>query len=190
MYCPNCGQQQAAEQMRFCSRCGFPLGLVSELLSNGGFLPQLAAINDKKRFFTRRKVFQFGLVWFLVCILIIIPITAVIFGDDRAGEVIIPFVAILGTMGGLLMMLFSLFFESVKNKTTMPMQQPQNFSTSPHQVNAPPVANNALPPQAANFTPTNQAYTPPHGGWREAKTGELVPPSITEGTTRLLNKDE
>ncbi|HYP51045.1 MAG TPA: hypothetical protein VEQ34_08905, partial [Pyrinomonadaceae bacterium] len=81
MFCPNCGQQQATEQMRFCSRCGFPLGLVTEILANGGFLPQLAAINDKKRLFTRRKVFLFGLVWFLLFILIIIPITAVIFND-------------------------------------------------------------------------------------------------------------
>lgn len=188
MFCPNCGQQQATEQMRFCSRCGFPLGLVSEILANGGFLPQLAGINDKKRLFTRRKVFLFGMVWFLLFILIIIPITAVLFGDDRAGEVIIPFVAIIGTMGGLLLMLFSLFFESEKNKTKLPVQQPQNFIPQ-NQVGA-PHAQNALPPQAANFTPTGGAYTPPRTSWREAKTGELVPPSITEGTTRLLEKDE
>ncbi|HEX9929239.1 MAG TPA: hypothetical protein VGB02_11940 [Pyrinomonadaceae bacterium] len=187
MFCPNCGQQQATEQMRFCSRCGFPLGLVSEILANGGFLPQLSAINDKKRFFTRRKVFLFGLVWFLLFILIIIPITAILFDDDPAGKVIIPFVGILGTMGGLLLMLFSLFFESAKNNTQMPVQQqnfiPQNQVSAPH-------AQNALPPQAANFTPTGAAYQPPVGGWREAKTGELVPPSITEGTTRLLEKDK
>lgn len=188
MYCPNCGQQQAAEQMRFCSRCGFPLGLVSELLSNGGFLPQLAAINDKKTFFTRRKVFQFGLVWFLLFLLIIIPITAVIFRDERDGEVIIAFMAIFGTMGGLLMMLFSLFFASDKNKVKTPISQRQNFAAT-NQVSA-PTPQNTLPPQAANFTPANTVYTPPQVNWREAKTDELVPPSITEGTTRLLNKDE
>jgi len=188
MFCPNCGQQQATEQMRFCSRCGFPLGLVSEILANGGFLPQLAAINDKKRLFTRRKVFLFGLVWFLLFILIIIPITAILFNDDRAGEVIIPFVAIIGTMGGFLLMLFSLFFESEKNKTKLPVQQPQNFIPQ-NQVSA-SHAQNALPPQAANFTPTSAAYTPPRTSWREAKTGELVPPSITEGTTRLLEKED
>jgi hypothetical protein len=188
MFCPNCGQQQVTDQMRFCSRCGFPLGLVSEVLANGGFLPQLAAINDKKRFFTRRKVFLFGLIWFLLFLVIIIPITAILFNDDRAGEVIIPFVAIIGTMGGLLMMLFSLLFESEKNKMKLPLQQPQNFIPQ-NQVSA-PHAQNALPPQAANFTPTSGAYTPPRTSWREAKTGELVPPSITEGTTRLLEKDD
>ena len=42
MHCPRCGQQQISDQTKFCSRCGFQLGLVSELLMNGGFLPQLA----------------------------------------------------------------------------------------------------------------------------------------------------
>ena len=42
MYCPRCGQQQVSEEIKFCSRCGFPLGLVSEIIMHGGFLPQLA----------------------------------------------------------------------------------------------------------------------------------------------------
>lgn len=188
MFCPNCGQQQASNQMKFCSRCGFPLGLVSEVLANGGFLPQLAELNYKKNRLNRRNVFTFGLVWFLIFVLILIPITAVIFGDDRAGEVVIPFVAIIGTMGGLLMMLFSLFFSSKAKNNTEFTAQKQNFIPQ-HQVNSAAV-NNALPPQSANFTPTNAAYSPPSGGWREAKTGELVPPSITEGTTRLLEKED
>jgi hypothetical protein len=187
MFCPNCGQQQATEQMRFCSRCGFPLGLVSEVLANGGFLPQLAALHSKKKLFTRRKVFLFGLIWFLSFILLIIPITAVIFNDLPIGEVIVPFAAIIGTMGGLLLMLFSLFFESDKKKAELPPPQ-VNFAV-PNQFAAQP-SQSALPPQAANFTPTSTAYTPPRTSWREAKTGELIPPSITEGTTRLLEKDE
>lgn len=188
MFCPNCGQQQATDQMRFCARCGFPLGLVSEILSNGGFLPQLAAINAKKNIFTRRKVFLFGLIWFLSFLFLIIPITALLFSDERGGEVITAFVAILGTMGGILMMLFSLFFESEKKKAAMP-PPPINFAVQNNQIGAQP-AHQALPPQAANFTPTGVAYQPPRTSWREAKTGELVPPSITEGTTRLLEREE
>src|SRR2546423_8942635 len=41
MFCPQCGQQQANE-VRFCSRCGFPLAGVNELLLRGGQLPVLA----------------------------------------------------------------------------------------------------------------------------------------------------
>ena len=32
MFCPQCGQQQVSGEMRFCSRCGFPLGGVIQLL--------------------------------------------------------------------------------------------------------------------------------------------------------------
>lgn len=189
MHCPNCGQQQVSEQMKFCSRCGFPLGLVSEILANGGFLPQLAQINNKKYKLTRKNVFLFGLVWLLVSLFLIIPITAVVFGDTRLGEALIPLAGILGTMGGLLIMLFSLFFQSASKFNAEQLPQRQNFIPQ-SQLGAVNQQNNALPPQPASFTPASAAYSPPRGGWREAKTGELVPPSITEGTTRLLEKDE
>ena|SRR6185436_14870495 len=41
MYCPKCNQAQASEEMRYCSRCGFPLGTVAILLQNDGVLPPL-----------------------------------------------------------------------------------------------------------------------------------------------------
>jgi len=33
MFCPNCGQQQASAEMRFCARCGFQLGVVRAVLA-------------------------------------------------------------------------------------------------------------------------------------------------------------
>src|SRR4028119_1734357 len=38
MFCPKCSQQQVSDEVRFCSRCGFQLGVVAELLSTGGIL--------------------------------------------------------------------------------------------------------------------------------------------------------
>ncbi len=35
MYCPNCGQQQVSEEMRFCSRCGLALSGLAEWLAGG-----------------------------------------------------------------------------------------------------------------------------------------------------------
>ena len=35
MYCPKCSQLQISEEMRFCSRCGFALGAVRELVASG-----------------------------------------------------------------------------------------------------------------------------------------------------------
>jgi hypothetical protein len=34
MFCPQCGNQQVSNDMRFCSRCGLSLDLVTGLLSN------------------------------------------------------------------------------------------------------------------------------------------------------------
>jgi hypothetical protein len=36
MFCPQCGHQQVSNDTRFCSRCGLPLGLVTDLLVNSG----------------------------------------------------------------------------------------------------------------------------------------------------------
>jgi hypothetical protein len=36
MFCPNCGQQQASDETRFCSRCGFQLGVVKSALAAAG----------------------------------------------------------------------------------------------------------------------------------------------------------
>ncbi|HEX8637447.1 MAG TPA: hypothetical protein VF692_05245, partial [Pyrinomonadaceae bacterium] len=55
MHCPRCGQQQVSPETKFCSRCGFPLGLVSDLIAHGGFLPQLAELHNDKTIFTRRN---------------------------------------------------------------------------------------------------------------------------------------
>lgn len=46
MYCPRCGQQQASEALRYCSRCGFPLEGVAGLLAGGGLAPADDAAAD------------------------------------------------------------------------------------------------------------------------------------------------
>lgn len=41
MFCPKCSQQQISDEVRFCSRCGFQLGVVAKLLSTDGILQNL-----------------------------------------------------------------------------------------------------------------------------------------------------
>jgi hypothetical protein len=36
MFCPECGQQQTSEKISFCSRCGFQLSVIRDLLNSGG----------------------------------------------------------------------------------------------------------------------------------------------------------
>jgi len=41
MYCPKCSQQQISDNIRYCSRCGFPLNVVVDLLAYDGVLAAL-----------------------------------------------------------------------------------------------------------------------------------------------------
>ncbi len=53
MFCPNCSQSQVSDEIRFCSRCGFPLSVVAELISNDGILP---TSDSKSSYIKRRKI--------------------------------------------------------------------------------------------------------------------------------------
>src|SRR5687767_1113846 len=107
MHCPRCGQQQVSEEIKFCSRCGFPLGLVSEILAHGGFLPQLAELNNKsKKWLTRNFGLKISLIWFLLLDFILVPLAAI---TDAPGE-IVAFLAVTGFCGALLMTVLSVLF--------------------------------------------------------------------------------
>ena len=65
MHCPNCGQQQTSKDINYCSRCGLLLGLIAEVVSKGGYLPELDKIaNEKKPVFSKKNGVIFGLFWF------------------------------------------------------------------------------------------------------------------------------
>jgi cytochrome c biogenesis protein CcdA len=184
MHCPRCGQQQVSEETKFCSRCGFPLGLVSEILFHGGFLPQLADLPKNKKWLTRKNALKFALSWFLVMVFILAPISGIADLDDLAG-----FFAVIGTMGAIIMTIFSFLFLSKEKKyyeneniLQGTMNQPAQFAGRTYQ-------QNALPPQQAQ--PAQSYMPPPANSWKAPDTGELARPgSVTENTTKLLRKDE
>lgn len=185
MFCPSCGQQQVSEEMKFCSRCGFPLGLVSEILSHGGFLPQLADLHQSKTWLTRGNGIKAGVGLILLGILLT-PITAIIFENTRIENIIIPLVAIITFVGGFVTMLFSLLFLKSASQVFQPNSQTVNNFVSSNAALPNNQTANALPPQQSQ--PVNN-YVPPAGNWRG--TNELVqPPSVTESATKLLNKDQ
>jgi hypothetical protein len=166
MHCPRCGQGQASGDMRYCSRCGFPLAGVSQLLATGGTeaLPQPAAESPK-----RRGVKQGAIVIFVAMALA--PLLAPLL--EEVGAVII------GTlfMAGMMRMLYAALFQEGAPRATAPVAH-QQFGQ--HYVQPPP-RQAALPPP----------YAPPAEFPRErVKTAELVePPSVTENTTRLLEEE-
>ena len=90
MFCPSCGQQQISSETKFCSRCGLPLGLIAEVLSYGGYLPQLAELGKpKKTFFSRRNGMGFALIW-LIFFLFLTAIGGGVAGNEDFGAAMAP----------------------------------------------------------------------------------------------------
>lgn len=184
MHCPRCGQQQVSEEIKFCSRCGFPLGLVSEILAHGGFLPQLADLHKTKTLWTKKNGVMFSVFWFMFFVLIMTPFWGIVDVDELAG-----ISAIVGIFGGLMMLIGSLvFLKSSKDPQSLPQrqipQQPHPFQTNPQiQGNI----HQALPPQQS--IPVSAYSAPKPGSWRE--TNDLVEPgSVTDETTKMFkNRD-
>lgn len=175
MHCPGCGQQQVSNETKFCSRCGLPLSVVAEVLSNSGYLPQLAELNKKTTVFTRRNGIAFSLLWCLFFLLVMAPLWGIVNVDKLAGAS-----AVIGIFGGLIMFISSLIF----------LKKPfVSYGDSPYVQPPAPLygtgQQNALPPQQS--FPTSQ-YVPGTGNWRD--TNDLQPASVTESTTRLLHDDE
>ena len=76
MYCPRCGQQQATDAMRFCSRCGFPMEGTMQLLAHGGMLPVYQEPSGEKKISPRRRGVKQGALIMLLGVLLV-PILGV-----------------------------------------------------------------------------------------------------------------
>jgi endogenous inhibitor of DNA gyrase (YacG/DUF329 family) len=167
MYCPNCGQQQISEEMRFCSRCGLALSGLAEWLA-GGRVPakqvddkQVTALSPRRKGMRRAaKVMFFSAVLFPIFL-------AMSIGVNDGGPMAIPFIVFFV---GLVLMLYARLFS---DKTAPAPKQVAQTSTT---------TRGSLPP-AANIPM-------PDFGRQQVRTNELAqPPSVTENTTRLLDNE-
>lgn len=183
MYCPQCGQQQASSEMRFCSRCGFPLGGVTELLAQGGVLKSGGEELREQSLSPRRRGVRRGIVMMLFGT-IIVPILAILNSyQDQSTllDILVPVCAIIFFAGGLMRILYAALFES--STPGIKSDAPADVSSAtPAQLSA-GARISALPPAqgipVSNFTP------------RRMNTAELrQPPSVTENTTRLLDEEQ
>lgn len=172
MYCPNCGQQQISDEMRFCSRCGLALSGLAEWLV-GGRLPakRRDEAEDPRALSPRRKGIRraaklmfFSGVLFPVFLVISLAI-------DEGAPMIVPFLLFFVS---LTMMLYARLFS---DKTS-----PVNHQTAQTSTLGSTSARGSLPPA------TNMPM--PGVGRQHVRTNELAqPPSVTENTTRLLDNE-
>jgi zinc-ribbon domain len=182
MYCPQCGQQQATDSMRFCARCGFPLEGAMILLAHGGMLPRYEAAGGETKISARRKGVKQGALLFLIGV-VLVPLLA-IFANyapsqiGKAFEFFAATAAVLTFVGGPLRMLFAALFEE---------------GAPPRQFVMPPAYGpTAIPPAPVRVTALPQATATRTAGWRRPQTAEILqPPSVvTDHTTRLLEKSD
>jgi len=180
MYCPQCGQQQVSNVIRYCSRCGFLLDGVSAVVARGGTLPTQYVLPAHKQLSPRDKGVRQGALMMLSTLLLV-PLVAIFAVAilDLPG-VIVGITAITLVLGGLLRIFYALLLEE-------PVARVNSDSTSGYAQSGTPqfgrhAQNSALPPAPVDAMPA----------WRSRpNTAEIYqPPSVTENTTRLLNKDE
>jgi hypothetical protein len=181
MYCPKCSQQQVDDNVRFCSRCGFPLGPVTDLLASGGTLPLFPTTTTRQSSLSpRQKGIRQGALMMLSTLLIVpIVIFLGVAMMGLPGE-LIPLVSVILFMGGLLRILYAIFLEEnhpVNQLDAAPHYAPPAM---PARLSTPAARGSALPPAQSASVPS----------WRRpVDTSELVaPPSVTENTTRLLDE--
>ncbi len=179
MYCPQCGQQQVSESLRFCSRCGFPLEGVLQLLGSGG-APPLYQPSVPREMSARRKGVRQGAALFLAGT-VMVPVLGVINGFAHGPnllDILVPLAAIIFFLGGLIRMLFAALFEEGAPRHHVVTTSYAPLPISQLGAHAP----GALPPAQNNPAP----------GWRSRpNTSEIRhPSSVTENTTRLLDKSD
>jgi len=179
MYCPKCSQQQVSEETKFCSRCGFPLGLVSEILAHGGFLPQLAELYKSKKWLTKKNGVVFSLMWCIFFLLIMAPFWSIVNADELANVSVI-----IGIFGGLMWLIASLVFLKSASQGSFTANELPNANVN----NLYETNQRVLPPTQSQPA---QSYAPPANSWKAPNTGEFAQPrSVIEGTTKLLRKED
>jgi hypothetical protein len=177
MFCPRCGQQ-AAREVRFCSRCGLALDAAAEIVEAGGnpewYLSKSAAGREltPRQKGTRKGLLLTagGLVGFAIALLL------TTFKEDLF-VFLIP--AGLVFVIGVMRMLYGLLLEDGgadrKRAALRGGAQPESGAKLPREKGRAP----ELPP--AHSTPVN-AYA-------RADTSDMAAPSsVTEATTTLLEE--
>ncbi len=151
MFCPKCGQEQASESVRFCSRCGFKLNTVDEALA--------------------KRVIKMAMY-------LVLTLCAIIgWGSITAGPAYMQLRVIITLFAATTFyLLFSRDLKHIFYKL---------FSQNIEQIKQ------VTPASQESALPLGQRIPVPTLGSHRVSTAEMVqPPSVTEHTTILLDKDK
>lgn len=181
MFCPTCGQEQINNETRFCSRCGFLLTGVTQLIANGGNLPFIQLPQTYKPQTPRKKGLKKGLMIFLMTALAV-PLIAIIASSLGLRGTVVAITAVLFGIGGILRMAYALLLES-NEPNGVSLEETVFKTAKAFRKNS---EANALPPQTS--IPVEDYYAPSKAGvWRD--TNDLTPSAIEETTRQLRGED-
>jgi predicted lipid-binding transport protein (Tim44 family) len=180
MYCPNCSQQQVSDEVRFCSRCGFSLIAVRELVASGSPPVERGAEPQAGQLSRSQKGVRKGAWMMLASLLLTIFVGFLIAVDEEfAVFLLLP---LLIFVIGFLRVLYGVFLADKRARRVKgAAAQPPAVPVTPGQLDAAARAPALAAPRAA---PAESFAV------RRAQTAEMVqPPSVTENTTRLLDEE-
>lgn len=181
MFCPRCGQEQISNELRFCSRCGFLMEGMMEVVMNGALPLTFFDKSNPKAISPRKKgVTQGGML--MLSGVLIVPLLAILSDALNFGEMIVAISAIITFVGGFVRLIYALIFES-----GVPVVSKDEGLLDAFKQNLIEKAKGKkeLPPQQTEPVST---YVPPQqGNWRDTK--DLVKTSVTENTTKLLDEE-
>ena len=166
MFCPKCGIENP-ESGKFCRSCGTDLGNVSDALSGKLVIDQKCGTTRRGRPLTLEGV---ATKFFMGVAFLVISIALAVTG--RGGGwwfwMLVPAFMFIGSSTAQ-------FFQLRRAE-----REQASFSSNPARAFPSAPQNASLPPQPTNFVASVES---------RYKTGDLVPPSVTESTTRHLHQD-
>lgn len=166
MFCPKCGQPNP-ETGKFCRGCGTDLGNVSSALAAVPAMPALVMDKKGKPVSWEGAITKFATGFAFIAIAIVLGVTNMAGGRVWWFWMLIPAFTMIGSGVAQYVQL------KKAEKGLLPL--PPAESTA----NLSAVQNTALPPAQTTWVAPESRY----------KTGDLVPPSVTDGTTRHLEMD-
>ena len=178
MYCPKCSQQQVSDDVRFCSRCGFSLGAVRELMAGGGAPVAHGAEAQAGQLSRGQRGVRKG-AWMMLASLALTLVAGLITAIDD-GFAVLLLLPVLCFVIGFALVLYGVFWaERRARRVKGAASQAHAAAAMPGQLGAAARSLALSPTRAA----AAESFTA-----RRAETAEMMrPPSVTENTTRLLD---
>jgi zinc-ribbon domain len=180
MFCPRCSQQ-ASDEVRFCSRCGFPLDDLAELVESGGYFERVTGEEARALSPRQRGIRKGALTMIAGVTFAVLAVLLTLFKEDFF-VLLLP--AALVFIFGIMRLLYGVLLEDDSARA----KAARRVTATPHdkaraKLDRAGVRGAELPP--ARAVPAS-AFTS-----ARADTSDMAaPPSVTESTTRLLEEDK